>query len=87
MENRKLDTGTVKFIPDGYLVISNSISIEIEFGDSGDTARCRYINSKDEAEVSEWLEIEYDIADEECSPTIYWDELKINLDEVMRINN
>ena len=78
---------TEKFICHGVFVVSNSIGIEVEISNCGDSARCRYTNSKDKEQISEWLEIQYSIDDEDAGAFIVWDELEIHLNQVMRTNN
>jgi hypothetical protein len=83
---------TEEFIAHGIYTISNTTGIEVQISNCGDSARCRYINSKDEEEISEWLEIIHDTIPsmwehEEYTSIFYYDELQIDLNQVIRINN
>jgi len=83
---------TEEFIAHGIYTISNSIGLEVQISDWGEYARCRYINSKDEEEISDWSEIKHESIpsmseDEEYTSFFYWDKLQIDLDQVIRINN
>lgn len=80
---------TEEFIAHGIYTISNSIGLEVEISECGDSARCRYINSKDEEEISEWSEIKHEQLEneEEYSSVFHWNKLQIDLNQVIRINN
>jgi len=73
------------FIADGYYTVSNSHGYEIELSQCGSCARI-----KDDDEISDWLEIEYILDDEdedEATPIIDPQGYNINLNNVMRRNN
>lgn len=72
----------------GIYTVSNSIGLEIELSNDGDSARTRYTDSNGKQIVSDWNEIQYKDDEDNSDNTIpcFMDgELEIELTQVMRI--
>ena len=55
------NTGENNFRVDGFYSVSNSIGYEVEMSYSLDALRTRYTNHDGITDVSEWLEIVYEV--------------------------
>tara|TARA_R110002167_G_scaffold3430_2_gene16748 strand:- start:1386 stop:1634 length:249 start_codon:yes stop_codon:yes gene_type:complete len=77
------------FIAHGCYTISNLGGFLIELSNCGESARVKDNYGSDKPQISDWLEIEYVIDEdnkEELSPTIDPNGYNIPLNLVMRIN-
>ena len=78
-----------EFITHGYYTVSNCGGYEIQLNDWGDMARIKDAYGNDNPQISEWLEIEYIIDEdneEELIPVIDPNGYDIPLSMVMRVN-
>lgn len=78
-----------EFITHGYYTVSNCGGYEIQLSDCGDMARIKDAYGNDNPQISEWLEIEYIIDEdneEELIPVIDPNGYDIPLNMVMRVS-